>query len=201
MTGACMEGRTRMSHKNSWFYVHLCVRHGIELLDLLWLGFPGFTLSCYYLYLQKFFQSSRDRQSCWKKLIFSSSWESDFLHCSCHFYVTLCLIHFVLCLRKALDVISGELDKVVVKVWRCPCCLEKQEREHKNFETNYSKTVKNLNFPRKKQCSSKRRPALSFPHINVLSIASFFCVFSCEDSISVWTLFAPDRTFWFPCIF
>lgn len=31
-------------------------------------------------------------------------------------------------LLDTLDIISGELDKVVVKVWRCPCSLKKQEK-------------------------------------------------------------------------
>lgn len=61
MIMACLEERTRTSHKILLFYVYLCVKHKIEPLDLLWLGFPGFTLSRDYLYFQKFFQSPRDR--------------------------------------------------------------------------------------------------------------------------------------------
>lgn len=61
MIMACLEGRTWTLHKLSLFYVHLCVKHEIEPLDLLWLGFSGFSLSCDYLYLQKFFQSQRGK--------------------------------------------------------------------------------------------------------------------------------------------
>lgn len=116
MIMACLEERTRTSHKILLFYVHLCVNHKTEPLDLLWLGFPGFTLSCDYLYFQKFFQNPRDRQSCWKKLIFSSLWESDFLHCSYHLQVTLYFIHLALIWKDSWYYI----EKVALKIWRCP---------------------------------------------------------------------------------
>lgn len=74
MTVASMTEWTRMSHKISHVYVHLWVRHEIEPLDLQWFGFPGFTLSCYYLNLQEFFQSSRDRVV--ERILFSAVCEN-----------------------------------------------------------------------------------------------------------------------------